>query len=39
MMKSLQDTDNTPLNRDEEKVEGLIRNHFIRNEQGREVEE
>lgn len=30
-MKSLRDANDNPLNTDEEKIEGLIRDHFVWN--------
>ena len=39
VMKSLQDINNNIRNMDEEKLESLIRNHFVYNEVERKVEE
>ena len=39
VMKALRDTDNNPLNTDEKKAEGLIRDHFMWNKEGRTTEE
>lgn len=38
-MKSLQDINNNLLKTDKEKLEGLIRNHFVWNMEGRKVDE
>ena len=38
-MKSLWNTNNNPLNTNEEKAEGLIGDHFVWNEEGRLIEE
>ena len=38
-MKSRQNTDNNPLNTDEEKVKSLIRDHFALNKERRKVGE
>ena len=39
VLKALQDTNNNPLNTDEEKAEGLIRDYFMWNERGRTLKE
>lgn len=38
VMKSLQDTNNNLLNTDEETIEGLMRDHFVCNIEGRKLE-
>ena len=39
LMKSVRDVDNNLLNMDKEKAEGLVRDHFVWNEEGRKMDQ